>query len=1122
MTKKIKNLIKTLVISLIVYLCLISHAGAVSDEGLVAYFNFDEGEGDITFDLSGNCNDGIVYGAAWTPGKYENALLFNGINNYVNIPYSDSLNITEDITIEAWVKQNILMDPDYNIVVESQTDYGWFFGTTSGKAAWLIGNPVGYWNLVCVDETLTDGWNHIAGTYKASTGTANLYLNGNLVISRSGTAQPNKHPGGFKIGLGTASNYPFNGTIDEVKIYNRTLSASEIKEEYTHHSNYDALKPAGSQCSKNSDCRTENCFEGVCRIMGYCENDSDCSFCQYCDINESKCKTLKLLGSQCSKDIECETKNCLNGTCRQIGYCKSDPDCSPGEYCENNNCEPLRPIGFNCTKHSQCETKTCVNGICRETGYCNSDPDCPPDKYCKNNKCENLKPINSSCSRDPECETKNCLNGVCRNKGYCNVDPDCYAAQYCDNDNTCKNLKGEGLTCSKDKECETKNCYYETCREAGYTKFWSFIITIFTLIFTAILFFLPGFALTLIKKNIPLYERILMAIGLSISLNIIGIFILNHLIEFPINYLTITAYSSSFLYFGLIFYYFKEKKLPGIEDFKIKIKENINDFKNQKIKILNFTIILFAVLFIFTLHYGIHDYNYPYHTDEWQHLARAVQIMDAQTIPDIDPYFNKHDVGAMNLEIGFHVFLAEFFILSKQDPVLFYKFLAPIFTVLASLVLFMLVKKITTNFYAGVFSMLFFASLKSAITILGGWFFVPLSMCFMLIFLFMYLFIEGMRKQSLSYFLFASIIISCIALIHPQSASWIYPVMILYLILFFARNILKVNLKNILKFKKVIPGISLLFFLPFLSFFYFFKILWKGSFDATLSYFITQFIVFRGCPEHRGVCDPNFIINFYGEVAMILAIIGVIYLLYKFVVNRDDDKFNIPILISWIFVMLFLISLLHVELIGKFVASLMGISYSPFTLLTGYIRIIYEMFLCLCALSGIGLYAILISTQKIIYKFKIPLKFSYEGVVFILVSLIIFIFIFNAAFSGYYDSKVKIYKDIDDDDYKAIKWLGDNYGNSNVVFARPHVSETIYPISKNYVVSITPHAGIPTTGERVADTNRFFMGDCNVKKEILNKYEVDYVFVKYKIKCDFLKEIYHEKSYIYEFEEDNL
>ncbi len=225
--------IKFVVIVLIICFCSGSLSNAAGNEqGLVAYYSFDEGEGNVTHDLSGNGNDGTIYGAKWVDGKYEKALEFDGMDDYINCGRGKSLDIVDEITICAWIKPNIFKHADYHIVVESAADYGWFFGTGGGKIVWLIGhNSTSGWNIALIDGILADDWNHIAGTYNSKIGTAEIYLNGIKVGSMSKKAEPTKRPNGFKIGRESANHYAFNGTIDEVKIYNRVLTENEIRSE---------------------------------------------------------------------------------------------------------------------------------------------------------------------------------------------------------------------------------------------------------------------------------------------------------------------------------------------------------------------------------------------------------------------------------------------------------------------------------------------------------------------------------------------------------------------------------------------------------------------------------------------------------------------------------------------------------------------------------------------------------------------------------------------------------------------------------------------------------------------------------------------------------------------------
>ena len=79
-------------------------AWAASVKGLVGYWPFQEGMGAVTRDFSGNDNSGsLVNGPAWSVGKLGYGLSFNGVDQYVEIPHSDSLNITKELTVSTWI-----------------------------------------------------------------------------------------------------------------------------------------------------------------------------------------------------------------------------------------------------------------------------------------------------------------------------------------------------------------------------------------------------------------------------------------------------------------------------------------------------------------------------------------------------------------------------------------------------------------------------------------------------------------------------------------------------------------------------------------------------------------------------------------------------------------------------------------------------------------------------------------------------------------------------------------------------------------------------------------------------------------------------------------------------------
>ena len=86
-------------VSFVLVLGLISDASAE----LVAHWTFDEGSGNIAYDSSGNGNNGTINGAEWGDGKYGKALQFNGQDNYVEMPTSNSLEMDANVTIAAWI-----------------------------------------------------------------------------------------------------------------------------------------------------------------------------------------------------------------------------------------------------------------------------------------------------------------------------------------------------------------------------------------------------------------------------------------------------------------------------------------------------------------------------------------------------------------------------------------------------------------------------------------------------------------------------------------------------------------------------------------------------------------------------------------------------------------------------------------------------------------------------------------------------------------------------------------------------------------------------------------------------------------------------------------------------------
>ena len=78
--------------------------GAATTPGLVAAYSFDAGTGTTLADNSGLANTGTISGATWAAGKNGSALTFDGVNDWVTIADSASLDLSTGMTLEAWVR----------------------------------------------------------------------------------------------------------------------------------------------------------------------------------------------------------------------------------------------------------------------------------------------------------------------------------------------------------------------------------------------------------------------------------------------------------------------------------------------------------------------------------------------------------------------------------------------------------------------------------------------------------------------------------------------------------------------------------------------------------------------------------------------------------------------------------------------------------------------------------------------------------------------------------------------------------------------------------------------------------------------------------------------------------
>jgi hypothetical protein len=238
-------------------------SGPPGPDGLVLYFSFDKPADDgVVHDESGAGNDGHVFGAEWIPeGRFGSAYQFHltNLTDRIVVPNSDTLN-PDYVTVSAWIKAAD-RDGFWNRIADKDYRYGYCFdlggdaNNRVNRGRLQAESSAGY---VESDRVLDDDrWHHVAMTYDGKV--QHCYIDG---VDKS---RPVKKPGPLSkcgwdlcignsvVDYGTGEFLAFDGVIDEVRIYNRALSPTEIKALATgSHAGVDVLPAPETAASGNA------------------------------------------------------------------------------------------------------------------------------------------------------------------------------------------------------------------------------------------------------------------------------------------------------------------------------------------------------------------------------------------------------------------------------------------------------------------------------------------------------------------------------------------------------------------------------------------------------------------------------------------------------------------------------------------------------------------------------------------------------------------------------------------------------------------------------------------------------------------------------------------------------
>jgi len=251
--------------NLILVLCLISilaiipkHSDAkIPDSDIIALWTFDKGNGKEAIDITGHGHDGTFdLGATVGPGKFGSSAQLDGVKGQVIIVKDDdALNVTKELSIVAWVKWNkggvvhgeLRQWPMMVNKVHINEAYLLFLDTGDApnpdkpSIAFRMKGPGTVYSKVTVKD---DTWYHAAGTYDGKA--IKIYINGDLSneLAATGAIATTSDVltiGADKGGIGNR----FDGTIDEVGLFNRALTPDEVIQTMDGFDRMLAVKPNG-------------------------------------------------------------------------------------------------------------------------------------------------------------------------------------------------------------------------------------------------------------------------------------------------------------------------------------------------------------------------------------------------------------------------------------------------------------------------------------------------------------------------------------------------------------------------------------------------------------------------------------------------------------------------------------------------------------------------------------------------------------------------------------------------------------------------------------------------------------------------------------------------------------
>ncbi len=213
----------------ITYACECGVVCSASESTLpIAHWKLDDAVGLVAADAEGGHDGNLVNEPIWVfSGHVGGALSFDGIDDYVSVPHDDTLSMTSAFTISAWIRNDSAsVANSYRIISKESTGANDNFWLSLQSQAWWFGVGGSFFSPPITVES--DRWYHLAASFDDAADQVVMYVDGAEVLSQatSTTITPNTAP--VVIGSNWEGYKVWDGLLDDVRIYNRALDASEV------------------------------------------------------------------------------------------------------------------------------------------------------------------------------------------------------------------------------------------------------------------------------------------------------------------------------------------------------------------------------------------------------------------------------------------------------------------------------------------------------------------------------------------------------------------------------------------------------------------------------------------------------------------------------------------------------------------------------------------------------------------------------------------------------------------------------------------------------------------------------------------------------------------------------